>query len=109
GSTQSTVQTVMSVARWVDIPPEDVVVISAYTGGGFGSKIPGSPNMSIPALLSRMANAPVMLRISREEEQMIGRARPGLHSRVRVGFRKDGRILAIDGIAIADNGPYNAA
>jgi len=108
GSTQSTVQTVMSVARWVGIEPENVVMISEYTGGGFGSKIPGSPNMSIPAFLSRMANAPVMLRISREEEQYIGRARPGLHSRVKVGFRKDGRILAIDGIAISENGPYNA-
>lgn len=108
GSTQSTVQTVMSVARWVGIDPQDVFVISEYTGGGFGSKIPGSPSMSIPAFLSRMANAPVMMRISREEEQFIGRARPGLHSRVRVGFRKDGRILAIDGLAISENGPYNA-
>jgi CO/xanthine dehydrogenase Mo-binding subunit len=25
-----------------------------------------------------------------------------------VGFRKDGRILAIDGLAISENGPYNA-
>ncbi|MGE0706216.1 MAG: xanthine dehydrogenase family protein molybdopterin-binding subunit [Vicinamibacterales bacterium] len=108
GSTQSTVQTVSSVARWVGIEPENVVVISEYTGGGFGSKIPGSPNMSVPALLSRMANAPVQLRITREEEHYIGRARPGLHSRVRVGFRKDGRILAVDGIALSDNGPYNA-
>jgi xanthine dehydrogenase molybdenum-binding subunit len=107
GSTQSTVQTVMSVARWVGIEPENVVMISEYTGGGFGSKIPGSQSMAIPAFLSRMANAPVMMRIAREEEHYIGRARPGLHSRVKVGFRKDGRILAIDGIALSDNGPYN--
>ena len=106
GSTQSTVQTVNYVAQWVGIEPENVVVISEYTGGGFGSKIRGADSMAIPALLSRMANAPVMLRISREEEQYIGRARPGLHSRVKVAFRNDGRILAIDGIAIADNGPY---
>ena len=106
GSTQSVVQTVNSVARWVGIEAENVVVISEYTGGGFGSKIPGSASMAIPAFLSRMANAPVMLRISREEEQYIGRARPGLHSRVKVAFRNDGRILAIDGIAISDNGPY---
>src|SRR5262249_54481963 len=46
GSTQSTVQTVASVARWVGIPPaqaqSQVVLISEFTGGGFGSKIPGS-------------------------------------------------------------------
>ncbi len=107
GSTQSTVQTVMSVARWVGIPPEDVVLVSEYTGGGFGSKIPGAISMSIPALLSKKANAPVMMRISREEEHYIGRARPGIHSRLRVAFRKDGRILAVDGLAVMDNGPYD--
>jgi CO/xanthine dehydrogenase Mo-binding subunit len=108
GSTQSTVQTVAAVARGAGIEPTDVVFISEYTGGGFGSKIPGSINMAIPALLSKKANAPVQLRITREEEHYIGRARPALHSRVKVGFRKDGKILAIDGFAIADNGPYNS-
>jgi CO/xanthine dehydrogenase Mo-binding subunit len=105
--TQSTVQTVNAVANGVGIEATDVVLISEYTGGGFGSKIPGSINMAIPALLAKKANAPVMLRVSREEEHYIGRARPGLTSRVKVGFRKDGKILAIDGFAVADNGPYS--
>jgi CO/xanthine dehydrogenase Mo-binding subunit len=47
------------------------------------------------------------MRISREDEQYIGRARPALHSRIRAGFRKDGRLLALDGLAIVDNGPYD--
>ena len=108
GSTQSTVQTVASVARWVGIPPSQVVMISEYTGGGFGSKIPGSVFMCIPALLSKKANAPVMMRITREEEHFIGRARPGILARVKVGFKKDGRITAIDMYTICDNGPYDA-
>lgn len=108
GSTQSTVQTVNSVARWVGIPPSQVVIISEFTGGGFGSKIPGSIFMAIPALLSKKANAPVMMRITREEEHFIGRARPGILARVKAGFRKDGRITAIDMYAICDNGPYDA-
>src|SRR5215468_12789102 len=74
--TQSTVQTVSGVARWVGVAPEDVVVVSEYTGGGFGSKITGYIFAIIPALLSKKANAPVMMRISREEEHFIGRARP---------------------------------
>ncbi len=105
--TQSTVQTVASVATSVGIKPEEVVLISEYTGGGFGSKIPGAIFYAIPALLSKKANAPVMMRITREEEHYIGRARPGLLSRVKVGFRKDGKILVIDGFAIQENGPYN--
>ncbi|MDR1989799.1 MAG: xanthine dehydrogenase family protein molybdopterin-binding subunit [Acidobacteriaceae bacterium] len=108
GSTQSTVQTVGSVARWVSIRPADVVFVSEYTGGGFGSKIPGSISMAIPALLSKKANAPVMMRITREDEHYIGRARPGIHSRIKVGFRKDGRITAIDLYTVGDNGPYEA-
>ncbi len=108
GSTQSTVQTVGSVARWVGIKPTELVIVSEYTGGGFGSKIPGAISMAIPALLSKKANAPVMMRISREEEHYIGRARAGIHSRVKVGFRKDGRITAIDLYVVSDNGPYEA-
>jgi xanthine dehydrogenase molybdenum-binding subunit len=108
GSTQSTVQTVASVARWVGIPASQVVMISEYTGGGFGSKIPGSIFMCIPALLSKKANAPVMMRITREDEHFIGRARPGILARVKIGFRKDGRITAIDMYTICDNGPYDA-
>ena len=49
-----------------------------------------------------------MLRISREEEHYIGRARPGVHARVKIGFRKDGKILAIDGFALGENGPYDS-
>jgi CO/xanthine dehydrogenase Mo-binding subunit len=108
GSTQSTVQTVRSVAGWVGIEPENVVIISEYTGGGFGSKIPGSLSMSIPAFLSKMAGAPVMMRITRDDEQAIGRARTGITARIKVGFRKDGRVMAVDGLAIGENGPYNA-
>jgi xanthine dehydrogenase molybdenum-binding subunit len=108
GSTQSTVQTVGSVARWTGITPDKVVIISEYTGGGFGSKIPGAISMAIPALLSKKANAPVMMRITREEEHFIGRARPGILARVKMGFRKDGRITAIDMYTIQDNGPYDA-
>ncbi|MGE0450754.1 MAG: xanthine dehydrogenase family protein molybdopterin-binding subunit [Vicinamibacterales bacterium] len=108
GSTQSTVQTIASVARWMSIPPANVVIVSEYTGGGFGSKIPGAISMAIPALLSKKANAPVMMRISREDEHYIGRARTGIHSRVKVGFRKDGRITAVDLYTVGDNGPYEA-
>src|SRR3954462_8147196 len=64
--------------------------------------------MAIPALLSKKANAPVMMRITREEEHFIGRARPGILARVKLGMRKDGRITAIDMYAICDNGPYDA-
>jgi len=106
-STQSAMRTVSAVARWVGIKPEDVVIISEYTGGGFGSKGSGSVFVVIPALLSKKTGVPVMMRITRDEEYYIGRARPALHSRIKIGFRKDGRITAIDGFAVIENGPYD--
>ena len=90
--TQSTAQTVPAIARWLGIEPSDVVFISEYTGGGFGSKITGDITLVIPALLSKKTGAPVMMRITREEEHYIGRARPSLHGRMKVGFTKEGRI-----------------
>jgi xanthine dehydrogenase molybdenum-binding subunit len=107
-STQSTVRTIGAVARWVGTDPSNVVIISEYTGGGFGSKGSSSVFTVVPALLSKKLNgAPVMMRITRDDEQYIGRARPALHARLKVGFRQDGRITAIDGLAIVDNGPYD--
>jgi CO/xanthine dehydrogenase Mo-binding subunit len=105
---QRTAQTRPAIARWLNIDPEKVVFISEYTGGGFGSKITGGVTMIVPALLSKKANAPVMMRISREEETFIGRARPGFQGRMKVGFSNEGRILAVDMFVISDNGPYDA-
>ena len=106
GSTQSVIRTVENVARWVGIEQSQVVLISEYCGGGFGSKGTGAVSMAIPALLSKKVGAPVMMRISREEEQYIGRARTGMVGRAKVGFRKDGRITAIDLFIVQDNGAY---
>ncbi|MGH7343181.1 MAG: xanthine dehydrogenase family protein molybdopterin-binding subunit, partial [Candidatus Rokuibacteriota bacterium] len=105
-STQSTVQTVAGISRWLGIPQTDIVVISEYTGGGFGSKITSAISLVIPALLAKKANAPDMMRITREEEQYIGRARPSLHARIKAGFSKEGRLLALDFFGISESGPY---
>jgi len=106
--TQSTVQTLASLGRWLNMDPSQIVLISEYTGGGFGSKATGYIFAIIPALLAKKANAPVMMRISREEENFIGRARPGFQGRIKVGFAKDGRITAVDMYAVCNNGPYDS-
>ena len=106
GSTQSVAQTQAAIARWVGLAPSDVVLICEYTGGGFGSKGGGAVSMAIPALLSKKANAPVMMRISREEESYIGRARTNMIGRAKIGFARDGRITALDLFIVQDNGSY---
>jgi xanthine dehydrogenase molybdenum-binding subunit len=105
-STQSVVQTVGSISRWMHLDQKDIVLISQYTGGGFGSKATGTITAIIPALLSKKLNAPVMMRIDRETEHYIGGARPAIHGRMKVGFAKDGRITAVDMFVVNENGPY---
>ena len=104
GSTQSAMRTHDLVANWVGIKPSDVVFISEYTGGGFGSKGGGAVSMAIPALLAKKTNRPVMMRISREEEHYIGHARTNMTGRAKIGFRADGRITALDLFILQDNG-----
>jgi len=107
--TQSTFQTTAAIARWMHMDEDNIVFISEYTGGGFGSKITGALTLVIPALLSKKLNAPVMMRISRQEEHFIGRARPGIRARTKVGFAKDGRITAIDMFLVSDAGSYGSS
>jgi xanthine dehydrogenase molybdenum-binding subunit len=105
-STQSVVQTLGSISRWLHLDQKDIVLISEYTGGGFGSKATGTISAVIPALLSKKLNVPVMMRIDIETEYGIGGARPALHGRLKAGFAKDGRITALDMFVISENGPY---
>jgi CO/xanthine dehydrogenase Mo-binding subunit len=106
GSTQSVIRTLDPLAQWVGVEASQIVLISEFCGGGFGSKGGGAVSMAIPALLSKKAGAPVMMRISREEEHYIGRARTGMVGRARAGFRADGRMTALDLFIVEDNGPY---
>ena len=113
-STQSTQPTAPAIARWLGLVDDKgqpdvskVVIISEYTGGGFGSKITSAISAIIPAMLSKKTGAPVMMRVSREEEHFIGRARPSIQGRLKVGFTKEGRITAVDMFVILDNGPYD--
>ena len=83
-----------SIARWMRMEPKDIVFISEYTGGGFGSKATGTINLMIPALLSKKAQwRPVMHRITRDEEHSIGGARPE-PARPRQGRLRQGRAAS---------------
>ena len=108
GSTQSTVQTSRRSRAGSASTADQVVVISEYTGGGFGSKIPARSSTAIPALLSKKANAPVMMRITREEEHFIGRARPASWRGSRSASARTAASPRSTCSSICDNGPYDA-
>ncbi|MDX1395719.1 MAG: molybdopterin cofactor-binding domain-containing protein, partial [Gemmatimonadota bacterium] len=105
-STQSTQRTHGAIAGQLGLDPSDVVFVGQYCGGGFGSKIAGAPIYVVTALLAQKVGRPVMLRITRYEENYIGRGRPGFQAWTRMGFRNDGKITGIDLYIVQDHGPY---
>jgi CO/xanthine dehydrogenase Mo-binding subunit len=104
-SCQSQSNAVPGAARLIGIEPENLVFIAEYCGGGFGSKGGAYPLMSIPAHMSRKTGRPVLMRVSRAEEYALGVARPGFQGRIKMGFRPDGRISAVDLYIVQENGP----
>jgi CO/xanthine dehydrogenase Mo-binding subunit len=105
-STQSAARCRASLAGMLDMDLEDLVVVAEFCGGGFGSKITAHPTMAMTALLSQKVGRPVMLRVTRYEENYIGRARPGFQAWAKMGFRDDGRMTGLDLYIVQDQGPY---
>ncbi len=83
------------LAAQFGLPQQAVRVISRLVGGAFGSKALVMPHTVVVAWAARQLRRPVRLTISREQMFTVGGHRPGSHSRVRLGARRDGRLLAI--------------
>jgi len=93
------------LAGFIGIEAANLVFVAEFCGGGFGAKGTAYTEMAIPAHLSKKVGRPVMMRISRAEEFFVGSARPGFQGRIKMGFRKDGRMLAADLYIVQENGP----
>ncbi|HEU0289538.1 MAG TPA: molybdopterin cofactor-binding domain-containing protein [Burkholderiales bacterium] len=93
-------------ATALGLPESQVRVIQTEVGGGFGGKS-GDDNASvICVLLARKSGRPVKLIHTREEEFLASHPRMPMRYWVRLGFRKDGRIMAKEIKMWADNGAY---
>ena len=115
GSTQSQSYVIPALAALLQIEPEDLVYVAEFCGGGFGSKYAAYPIMALPAYMARKTDRPVLMRISRAEENFIGSSRPAFQGRLKIGFQPDGRITAADLYIVQNTGPnsgegdYNSA
>ena len=104
-SSQSQSFPVPGIARYLGIDPQDLAFVAEFCGGGFGSKGGAYPIVAVPAYFAKKISRPVMMRISRHEEFAIGSARAGFQGRIKIGFRADGRVTAIDLYLVQENGP----
>jgi xanthine dehydrogenase YagR molybdenum-binding subunit len=78
------------------LPPENVRVITAYLGGGFGSKFGAGAEVIMAAQLAREAAAPVKLMLSRAAEHLATGNRPSSWQHVKLGAASDGKLTGIE-------------
>ncbi len=83
------------IARTLEMELEDVRVISPFVGGGFGGKI-YHPQGIEAARIAKLAQKPVMLTYTREEEFFMDYFRPAAVVQIKSGISSDGKIKLWD-------------
>jgi xanthine dehydrogenase YagR molybdenum-binding subunit len=84
-----------AVARTLEIPVENVRLISPYIGGGFGSKLWVNADAILAAIAARQLNRPVKTALTRQQVFHVTTHRSDTIQRIRLGTDRNGRILAI--------------
>jgi CO/xanthine dehydrogenase Mo-binding subunit len=103
-ATQSPSYVRIMLANMFHVPESRVRVMVSYLGGGFGSKLYMKLE-PLAALLARVAERPVKVRLSRKEE-FLTITKHGVTATLRTGVTYDGRILARDCQVMWDTGAY---
>jgi xanthine dehydrogenase YagR molybdenum-binding subunit len=85
----------LTFARTMNMPYNNVRVICRYVGGAFGAKLELGKYTVIAALLARKINRPVKLMLSREETMLCAGNRPNARMTVKAGVKKDGTLTAL--------------
>lgn len=84
------------IAEALDIPLEQLRVITQCVGGGFGGKALVSIEALVVALAMRLPGRPVKLALTRAEEFSCTFMRPGFKARLRMGVDAQGQITAME-------------
>jgi CO/xanthine dehydrogenase Mo-binding subunit len=97
------------VAEVLGLARSRVRVAGPAMGGGFGGKVYGNLKVYLlSALLAMHADAPVKIKLTREEEFIAGRPMVPVVFKVKMGLRADGTITARESDILVDNGAYSA-
>ncbi len=96
------------LASTMGMRENDVRVIKPCVGGAFGGKMEFRPWEFCAAFMAKKTGRPVKFTLTREEELMAGRRRHPMKICSRVGFKKDGTLMAKDLRIYLDGGAYNS-
>mgnify|MGYP005838440039 FL=1 len=96
------------LASTLNMRENDVRVIKPFVGGGFGGKMELRTWEFCAAFMAKLTGRPVKFTLSRAEEFLAGRRRHPMKLKSKVGFKKDGTLVAKDLRILLDGGGYNA-
>lgn len=88
-----------------DLQDGDVRWISPTIGGGFGARLALGVE-PVAVLLARACHRPVRVTTTREEDFSGYSSRTDQHQTIRVAANRDGKLLAIEQLIVADSGAY---
>jgi CO/xanthine dehydrogenase Mo-binding subunit/aerobic-type carbon monoxide dehydrogenase small subunit (CoxS/CutS family) len=104
-STQSPHMDRSAVAEIMDLEPDQVRIIPAAVGGGFGTKLDLSVQPYL-ALAAWRLNRPVQIVYSRRESMMSTTKRHPASMHARIGADRSGRLVAMDFEGTFNTGAY---
>ena len=91
------------VAHTLQIPKENVRLISKYVGGGFGAKLWVGSDAILAAIAAKKTGRPVKLAMSRQQVFHVTTHRSDTVQRIRLAADRDGRLLAIGHDTLSGN------
>lgn len=103
-STQGTFTVKDELATVLGIPKDKVEVIAEYVGGGFGAKFGAGDYGVFAAQLAKKAGKPVKLILDRKEEHLAAGNRPDSINTIKVGYKKDGTVTAVQYTSVGTAG-----
>lgn len=107
-STQGPYYLKLDLVKTLGIPEDKLRIIKPSVGGGFGGKRDLIEPSFCAILLSRFSGRPVKVEYTREEEYTVARHRHSMNIQLKVGARKDGKLILFDCKNVVDNGAFNS-
>jgi xanthine dehydrogenase YagR molybdenum-binding subunit len=80
----------------LNVPQNQIRVLSEFMGGGFGAKLGFGIEGGLAARLSKEAKAPVKLMLTRFDQSLAVGNRPSTFQKVKLGASADGKLLAYE-------------
>jgi xanthine dehydrogenase YagR molybdenum-binding subunit len=104
---QLTVSPQEGLARTLNIPKEDVRIVTRYIGGGFGNKLPYYFESTLAAIGARILNRPVKVAMTRPQLFYMTTHRSASEQHLRLGANADGRLAAYGQDALVQTASFD--